>query len=87
MADLQYDWHKKFLKIAPQDSVLSGVVVTAPPSPLVLGTPELGDIIARQGELGFERDRTHWGRLRLSSPALDRGAVTRTSNGAHGGPP
>ena len=47
MADLKYDWYKKFLKIAPQDSVLRAVVVAAPPSPLALGTPELGDFIAR----------------------------------------
>ena len=70
--DLKYDWQKKFLKIVPQDSVLRAVLVAAPPSPLVLGTPALGDFIARQGERGFERDLARWARLRLSSPALDR---------------
>ena len=70
--DLKFDWHKKFLKIVPQDSVLRAVIVAAPPSLLVLGTPALGDFIARQGERGFERDLARWARLRLSSPALDR---------------
>ena len=72
MDDLKSGYLKGFLRILPEDSTFHALVVAASPSPLTLGTPELGDFDTRRGESEFARDCARWTRLRHFSPTLDR---------------
>ena len=72
MDDPMFDYNHGHLKIGPGDAAFRALVVAAPPALLALGTPDLGDFVARRGEQGIVRDKARWVRLNPLYRTADR---------------